>query len=131
MQDTLNIPTILIAVDGFDFALSLSVAFEDEGFRTVHASDGNETIAAACVHIPDAIIVDVTMPKRSGVLVLEYLRTRTEIECPIFLISNSEGQRLRKYAEVLGAAGYFCTPVTISQLLQSVVASLGESTVHE
>ncbi len=83
------------------------------------ASDGNAGLAAAERETPDLVIVDMMMPKKSGFLVLEKLKSRGGAP-PIIMITANEGSRHRAYAEMLGADDYIRKPFAMDRLLESV-----------
>ena len=80
----------------------------------------NEALALAETKDPDVMILDLMMPKRSGFLVLEELRQTGRSPLPVIVITANEGSRHREYVEVLGVREYFCKPIAIEALLESV-----------
>ena len=64
------------------------------------------------------------MPRKSGFLVLEKLRTRPEGLIPTIMITGNEGSRHRAYAEFLGVKDYIRKPFAMEKLLRSVDAIL-------
>ena len=111
---------ILIVDDDHEMARILSAAFEDAGYATTIAQDGNEGLAVAETKTPDLIVLDIMMPRRSGFLVLERLLQILEDPIPVIIVTGNFGDRHRTYAEVLGVAGYFDKPVKIPLLLEKV-----------
>jgi DNA-binding response OmpR family regulator len=69
---------------------------------------------------PDLIILDMMMPKKSGFLVLEKLRTRPGGLIPTIMITANEGSRHRAYAEFLGVRDYIRKPFALEKLVKSV-----------
>jgi signal transduction histidine kinase len=65
---------VLIADDNVDLAESLANLLEDRGANTVVVADGAAALAAAADRSFDAAVIDLKMPKRSGVEVLERLQ---------------------------------------------------------
>ena len=113
-------PHILIVDDDREMASILSTAFEDSGYATTVARDGNEGLAVAEAKTPDLIVLDIMMPRRSGFLVLERLRQILESPIPVVVVTGNLGDRHRTYAEVLGVGGYFYKPVKLPLLLDKV-----------
>jgi len=111
---------ILIVDDDREMARILSTAFEDAGYATTVARDGNEGLAVAEAKAPDLIVLDIMMPRRSGFLVLERLRQILESPIPVVVVTGNLGDRHRTYAEVLGVGGYFHKPVKLPLLLDKV-----------
>ncbi len=77
---------IFIADDDPAVRDALSVVFELEGFRVSGYPDGGALLAAVKNRMPDCIILDVHMPGRSGIDVLNELGLRCP--APIFMISG-------------------------------------------
>jgi len=57
---------ILVIDDEADTVTYLTTLLKDNGYNTVSANDGKEGMTKAKSENPDLIILDVTMPKRSG-----------------------------------------------------------------
>ena len=120
---------ILIVDDDREMARILSAAFEEAGYATTIAQDGNEGLAVAETKSPDLIVLDIMMPRRSGFLVLERLLQILEDPIPVVIVTGNFGDRHRTYAEVLGVEGYFYKPVKIPLLLEKVSELLAKSEV--
>jgi FixJ family two-component response regulator len=65
----------------------LSVAFNAGGHRVVSFTDGTSFIAAANVHRPSCVLLDINMPDRSGLDVLKEIGAK-EYPAPILMISG-------------------------------------------
>ena len=63
--------TILVVDDDPDILQSFDLAMRAEGATTVTAEDGTDAVSEAIKSQPDAVILDMMLPKRSGFLVLE------------------------------------------------------------
>jgi DNA-binding response OmpR family regulator len=112
--------TILLIDDDRDILEALSVLLERHGYRVVTAGDGQAGIEAAERERPDLVVADMMMPKKSGFLVLETLKSRAA-PCPkVIMITANEGGRHRAYAEMLGVDDYLHKPFAIEILLESV-----------
>ena len=118
---------ILIVDDDREMARIMSTAFENAGYATTVARDGNEGLAVAETKAPDLIVLDMMMPRRSGFLVLERLRQILESPIPVIVVTGNFGDRHRTYAEVLGVGGYFYKPVKLPLLLEKVSDLLTEN----
>jgi DNA-binding response OmpR family regulator len=93
---------------------------ERKGYRVVTASDGNMGLAVAEREAPELVVVDMMMPRKSGFLVLEKLKSRPEGGPRVIMITGNEGSRHRAYAEILGVDDYIRKPFEMSRLLESV-----------
>jgi DNA-binding response OmpR family regulator len=112
--------TILIMDDDADILSALRTVLEQKTYRVLTASDGNAGLALAEREQPDLVIVDMMMPKKSGFLVLEKLKSRKEAGPRVIMITANEGSRHRAYAEMLGVDDYIRKPFAMERLLESV-----------
>lgn len=111
---------ILIIDDDYEIVQSLTHAFKARGYDVAHAYDGNAGLAMVETKCPDLVILDLMMPKRSGILVLERIRQSNQEPCPVIMITANEGRRHQQYAEMLGVSEYMHKPFTIDSLLKRV-----------
>jgi DNA-binding response OmpR family regulator len=117
--------TILIVDDDAEIVESIRVLLESRGFRVLLARDGNAGLTMAERESPDLIVLDMMMPKKSGFLVLEKLRTRPGGMIPTIMITSNEGSRHRAYAEFLGVKDYIRKPFALDKLVRSIEKCLG------
>jgi len=79
----------------------------NEGFEVLTASDGQEGLDLALAKIPDAIILDVMMPKLSGLDMLKMLsQDKSGSQIPVVIISNLSQQDEAQQAKKYGAKEY-------------------------
>lgn len=124
-----NSPKILIVDDDAEIIESLTAILESRGYSVKVARDGNAGLAEAETNPPDLMILDMMMPKKSGFMVLEKLRTRPEGMIPTIMMTGNEGSRHRAYAEMLGVKEYLRKPFALDRLLNSLRKSLTEAGV--
>lgn len=111
---------ILVVDKDYELSQSIKSALSSHGCKVTTAHDGNAAIAIAEVKKPDLIVLDLQMPKRSGLLVMEHLAVAQEEPIPIIVVTANEGSRHRKYAQLFGAIDYIIKPFTMDRLIQSV-----------
>ena len=98
--------------------------FEKEGFAVRHASNGEEAIAMAEEQRPDAVLLDLMLPKLDGYQVLQKLKENAELQMvPVIVLSNLSKEEDAKKAIELGAVEYL---VKIYNLPSDVVAKVRE-----
>src|SRR5215470_18837270 len=79
---------ILIADDEADVQMLLSLFLERQGYSIVRARDGQEAIVAAKEHCPDLIMMDIQMPRKTGIEAVIELRADPRFaETPILAIT--------------------------------------------
>jgi two-component system alkaline phosphatase synthesis response regulator PhoP len=121
MEDTTK--KILVADDEPDILEIISYNLRKEGYEVFTASDGNEALEKARLHHPDLIILDIMMPKKTGVEVCQILRTQPEFSQTliIFLTALSDEAVQIKGLES-GADDYVTKPVSPKVLISRVNA---------
>ena len=112
--------SILIVDDDLDILTSFELAMRSEGAETTTVSDGNAAVGACMAATPDAVILDMMLPKRSGFLVLEKLMEQ-ENPPPVVMVTANQGKRHMAYAESLGVHAYLNKPVPLERLIDTVV----------
>jgi CheY-like chemotaxis protein len=112
---------ILIADDS-RFQVSLvRRALESTGFEVVVAEDAMQAGMFALRTVPDAIILDLSMPGGSGVEVLKRLKRSAKTKnIPVIIVTASEDADLREVAKQVGAADFFHKPVNLEQLARTL-----------
>jgi len=114
---------ILIVEDEPDMVLGLKDNFEFEGYEVVTANDGESGLERARAQKPDLIVLDVMLPRMSGLEVCKTLRGEGW-EGPILMLT-ARGQEIDKVVGLeLGADDYVTKPFSIRELLARVRAVL-------
>jgi DNA-binding response OmpR family regulator len=117
--------TILLVDDDHEIVESMRTILENKGYRILVARDGNAGLMVAERESPDLLILDMMMPKKSGFLVLEKLRSRPGGMIPTIMITGNEGSRHRAYAEMLGVRDYIRKPFAMEKLVRAIDKVLG------
>jgi DNA-binding response OmpR family regulator len=117
--------TILLVDDEPETIASLRSMLEGAGYRVLVAEDGNMGLALAEREQPVLAIVDMMIPKKSGLALLEKLKQRPGGPRVIMVTAN-ESARHREYAQKLGVDDYFIKPFDTEKLLASVRYLLNE-----
>ncbi|MDP6541951.1 MAG: response regulator [Phycisphaerales bacterium] len=111
--------TILIVDDDPDILESMDLAMRVEGASTLTAIDGTEAVSKCTNGTPDAVILDMMLPKRSGFLVLEEILALPSPPIVVMVTAN-EGKRHMAYAKALGVQAYLIKPVGLDRLIDTV-----------
>jgi DNA-binding response OmpR family regulator len=111
---------ILLVDDDPDILGAMRTVFTQKGYHVLTASDGNAGLAVAERESPDVVVLDMMMPKKSGFLVLEKLKSRKGAGPKVIMITGNEGGRHRAYAEMLGVDDYIRKPFAMDKLVESV-----------
>ncbi len=71
--------------------------------------------------LPDLLLMDLKLPKMTGVEVLGWMKTRPELkDIPVFILSSSSEKADVESADLLGAKGYFSKPGSVKALMEIV-----------
>ena len=126
MSEDTKLQRILIIEDEPDMVLGLRDNFEYEGYGVVVAGDGEEGIKRALADQPDLILLDVMLPRLSGLDVCRRLR-REGLDTPIIMLT-ARGQEMDKVIGLeVGADDYVTKPFSLKELLARVRAHLRRS----
>lgn len=114
---------VLIVDDDEDILSSIDLAMRAEGADTATVTDGNAAIAAFDDGDPDAVVLDMMLPKRSGFVVLEHLKKLSPSPIVVMITANM-GKRHMAYAQDLGVDAYLVKPVPLQRLVDTVIRLL-------
>jgi two-component system alkaline phosphatase synthesis response regulator PhoP len=114
---------ILIIEDEPNMVAGLRDNFEFEGYDVAAAFDGVEGLKRALHESPDLVVLDVMMPKMSGLDVCKQLKAKRPA-LPIIMLT-ARGQEVDKVVGLeLGADDYVTKPFSIRELLARIKAVL-------
>ncbi len=114
---------ILIVEDEPAMVAGLRDNFEYEGYDVISAADGAEGLDRALADNPDLVVLDVMMPRLSGLDVCKQLKARRPA-LPIIMLT-ARGQEIDKVVGLeLGADDYVTKPFSIRELMARVKAVL-------
>jgi len=115
--------TILLVDDEESIQKLLTYPLEHEGFQVVQARDGEEALQRFEENAVDLVILDIMLPKLSGLEVCKTLRGEG-FDKPIVMLT-ARGQEIDKVVGLeLGADDYVTKPFSIRELLARVRAIL-------
>jgi CheY-like chemotaxis protein len=100
--------TILLAEDDRFLRRAAEVTLRQRGFTVLLATDGQEALDMAREHRPDLLLLDLLMPRKTGMEVLSALRAEPETrDIRVLILSNSSKELEMQSAKSLGVAGYW------------------------
>jgi two-component system alkaline phosphatase synthesis response regulator PhoP len=114
---------VLIADDDPDILEILRYNLTQEGYEVITAKDGDEALEKARKHQPELIVLDVMMPRKTGVEVCQWLRSQTAFQKTliIFLTAISDDLAQIKGLET-GADDYLTKPLSPKVFLSRIQA---------
>ena len=120
---------VLVVDDEPAIRRSLAGILADEGWEAALAADGDEGLAAVRERAPDLVLLDIAMPRRDGVSVLEELR-RTHPALPVVMMSGHGTIETAVKATQLGAFDFLEKPISLDKLLLTVRHALEKSALE-
>lgn len=115
-------PLILIVEDDPSLSKMYALKFKNEGFRVSVARDGAKGLELAASEHPNAILLDMMLPKYSGIEFLEQLQQHLRtISIPIIALSNLTEKQEADLALKLGVKEYLAKATnTPEQVVEKV-----------
>jgi DNA-binding response OmpR family regulator len=113
--------TLLVADDDPDIRKIVATAARKQGMRVIEAEDGERALRLIREEMPDAIVLDVMMPKQDGRDVCRKVRTDDKTRnIPIVMFTAKDDQADRLVGLELGADDYIAKPFKIDMLMRRV-----------
>jgi two-component system response regulator RegX3 len=121
--------TILVVEDEDSFIDALTVGLSREGFRVRVARDGSEALEMFDIVRPDLVLLDVMLPKVSGVDVCRELRRRSQV--PIIMVTAKSAEIDTVVGLEVGADDYVTKPYRLRELVARIRAVLRRTPATE
>jgi len=100
---------------------------EREGYSVITAKDGADALLKLQDHLPDAMLLDIEMPRMDGFEVAKNVRSSSRLKhLPIIMITSRTGDKHREHAESLGVNKYMGKPFQEDKLLHNIRVVTGE-----
>jgi two-component system alkaline phosphatase synthesis response regulator PhoP len=119
-------PLVAVVEDDAAIAEGLALNFKLLGYRSEVSSDGETALARIREARPDLVLLDISLPKRSGLWVLEQLRGADD-HVPVIVLSARQDEFDKVAALQLGADDYITKPFALAELIARVGAVLRRS----
>jgi chemosensory pili system protein ChpA (sensor histidine kinase/response regulator) len=121
----------LLVVDDSPSVRRLTCAvFERQGWLVRPARDGMEALDLLQGWRPDAVVMDIEMPRMDGFELLSILRRQSETaDLPAVMVTSRAGEKHREKAVRLGVNAYLVKPFREEELLGTVDSLLAQSSL--
>ncbi len=119
--------TVLVVEDEEAFVDALEIGLRREGFRVEVARDGAEALERWETVDPDVILLDVMLPRVSGVDVCREIRTRSKV--PIIMVTAKSSEIDTVVGLEVGADDYVTKPYRMRELVARIRAVIRRSDV--
>src|SRR3954453_8518890 len=114
--------SVLVVEDEDSFIDALTVGLTREGFRVSIARDGAEALDMFDDIAPDLVLLDVMLPKVSGLDVCRELRTRSRV--PIIMVTAKGAEIDTVVGLEVGADDYVPKPYRLRELVARMRAAM-------
>jgi two-component system response regulator PrrA len=118
-----TVPDVLVVDDDEDIRVSLDRGLRLSGFAVRTAADGDGALRAVAERVPDCIVLDVGLPGRDGVAVVEALR-HDGVAVPVLMLSARTSVDDRVTGLAAGADDYLVKPFALAELVARLRALL-------
>ena len=108
---------ILVVDDSADSVAMLSLDLQQEGYRVVTATNGEEAISVASSTQPNLILMDISMPRLDGLGATRRMREIDELrEVPVIAITAFGTEGFQRAAYDAGLSGYLTKPIDFDRM---------------
>jgi two-component system cell cycle response regulator DivK len=119
---------ILVVEDNSDNRDLLEVLLQRAGHETIACADGAEGIALAQQHVPDAIVMDLRMPKIDGWEAVRQLKADARTaHIPVLAVTANALREAEQRARAVGCDAFLIKPFRLAGLLAALDALLARS----
>ncbi len=120
-------PTILLVEDNSLSSDMLSRRLRRKGYEVLTAADGDEGIAVAQEHLPDLILMDMSLPRKDGWETTKYLKQQdTTKAIPVIALTAHAMSGDREKAMKAGCDEYDTKPVELRRLLTKITRFISD-----
>ncbi len=108
-------PTVLVVEDEASYVEALTIGLTKEGFRVEVATDGIEALQRFDAVNPDVVLLDVMLPRISGIDVCRQLRKYSQV--PIIMVTAKSAEIDTVVGLEVGADDYVTKPYRMRELI--------------
>ena len=121
---------VLIIEDDQSLYNVYSAELKLRGYEVTHCADGMKAMEAVETSQPNLVLLDIILPGRNGLEILEELMSREEyLDTKVIMVTNYGNDENVKKALELGAEDYVLKyNIVPSELSKKVALALGEAT---
>jgi len=119
-------PRVLICDDEPVLRALIRAALRHGEYDLLEAADGDEAVELALSERPHLVLLDMMMPGRTGLQVLQHLRADPHLaEVPVIMLTARAQEDDRKAAADVGATFFLPKPFSPAELARLVEEALG------
>lgn len=116
---------ILLADDSADSAAMISLYLQQQGYRVLTASNGEDAIKIALKTSPNLILMDISMPTLDGLGATRRIREdETLRDIPIIAVTAFGTEGFQRAAYDAGVSGYLTKPIDLDRMCNLIARLL-------
>lgn len=110
---------VLVAEDYAPLRALLVRFLTSLGYAVIEASDGGAAVPIALERAPDIVLLDISMPEKTGIEVLKELSPMMP-NTGFIMVTGNEDSGVALFCMQLGACDYIAKPVALDYLARSI-----------
>lgn len=119
-------PTVLVVDDRYELRAVNTAYLSGHGYRVIEAGDGDEALEMARRERPDAILLDHSLPNRTGLEVVRELKSnQATADIPIVFITAHSYGAVGRSAMAAGCVAFLPKPCEPSRILREIARYAG------
>lgn len=108
---------ILVVDDSADNVAVLSLDLQQQGYRVVTATNGEEAISVAAATFPNLILMDISMPTLDGLGATRKIHEQDGLQrVPVIAVTAFGTEGFQRAAYDAGVAGYLTKPIDFTRM---------------
>jgi DNA-binding response OmpR family regulator len=116
----------ILIVDDEEATLTVMKIHLSNAYKLICTHDAEQALMLALEHKPDAIFLDLMMPKLSGFELCQSFRSlRYTSMIPLIVITAEQNGKYKEHCANLGAVGYFEKPLDFDEIKRTLTAKIG------
>jgi len=114
---------ILVVDDEPDFLKVITIRLKANNYRVITATSGKEALKKIKQEKPDAVLLDILMPKLDGLETLKKIRKQNK-GLPVYIITAFSTEERLKLARKLNASGFIMKTSSLKKEVENITAAL-------
>lgn len=116
---------ILVVDDSADNVAMMSLNLQQQGYRVVTASNGEDAVAVATQTMPNLILMDINLPTLDGLGATRRIRENNALrDVPVIAVTAFGTEGFQRAAYDVGVAGYLTKPIDLDRMNQLIARLL-------
>jgi CheY-like chemotaxis protein len=116
---------ILVVDDSADNVAMISLDLQQQGYRVVTASNGEDAVTVATQMLPNLILMDINLPTLDGLGATRRIREHNTLrDVPVIAITAFGTEGFQRAAYDVGVSGYLTKPLDLDRMHQLIARLL-------